>query len=328
MLPQVKCQSPLTSRSAGGTQQNLGRGDYSQFFRKPNIRLDSAQVMNRSIRKIVGEATAVLQAAEISEPRMEAVSLLMYTLNVDRSFVIAHAERELSAKETERFREFVARRATREPLQYITGVQQFFNLKFEVTRDVLIPRPETELIVESALDLLRSTNAPIIGDVGTGSGCIAISLLHEMPEAHAVGIDISANALVLARRNAERHAVSDRFALTQADGLSAFPQQPIFSAIVSNPPYISAKEIGDLRPEVRDYEPLSALIAGDDGLSHIRALVQDARHFLKTSGYLIFEIGFDQSEAVRELISSDVWTLLEIRNDLQGIPRTVLLQRN
>jgi release factor glutamine methyltransferase len=283
--------------------------------------------MNRSIGKIVSEATTALQTAGITEPRMETVSLLMHTLNVDRAFVIAHQERELSPDEVQRFHEFVARRASREPLQYITGVQEFFNLKFEVIPDVLIPRPETELIVEVALDLLTSTDAPIVADVGTGSGCIAISLLHEMPSARAVGIDISSNALAVARRNAERHVVSGRFALAQADGLSAFPQQPIFSAVVSNPPYIPAKEIDNLQPEVRDHEPLSALVAGDDGLSHIRALVQDAPHFLQTNGYLIFEIGFDQSEAVKALIDLITWDVVGIKNDLQNIPRVFVLRK-
>lgn len=282
--------------------------------------------MNSSIGKIVGEATAALQTAEITEPRREAVSLLMHTLDVDRSFVIAHADRELSVSEIQRFREFVARRASREPLQYITGVQQFFNLHFEVTPDVLIPRPETELIVETALDLLPTTEVPIIADVGTGSGCIAISLLHEMPSARAVGIDISSNALAVARRNADRHGVIGRFALAQADGLSAFPQQ-IFSAIVSNPPYIPAKEIDSLQPEVRDHEPLSALVAGDDGLSHIRVLVQGAAHSLQASGYLIFEVGFDQSNAVQALVDLKTWELVRIKNDLQNIPRVFVLRK-
>lgn len=283
--------------------------------------------MNSSIGKIVGEATTALQTAKITEPRMEAVSLLTHALNVDRAFVIAHAERELTVTEAQRFREFVRRRASREPLQYITGVQEFFNLKFEVTPEVLIPRPETELVVETALDLLNSTEAPIIADVGAGSGCIAISLLHEMPRAHAIGIDISSNALAVARRNAKRHGVSDRLAFAQADGVSPFRRHPIFSAIVSNPPYIPADQIDNLQPEVRDHEPLSALVAGDDGLSHIRLLVRDAAHHLQTGGYVIFEIGFDQSEAVQALVNQTTWELVGIKNDLQKIPRVFVLRK-
>jgi release factor glutamine methyltransferase len=212
-------------------------------------------------------------------------------------------------------------------LQYITGVQEFFNLKFAVTPDVLIPRPETELIVEAALEVLTPGAASIIADAGTGSGCIAISLLHEMAGAHAVGFDISANALEVARRNAERHAVNDRFALVHADGLSAFRRHPTFSAIVSNPPYIPAHEIDSLQQEVRDHEPLSALVAGDDGLLHIRMLVRDAVSRVQTGGYLIFEIGFDQSDAVRALVDVKRWDLIEVRKDLQNIPRVFVLRK-
>jgi release factor glutamine methyltransferase len=283
--------------------------------------------MNGSIGKIVTEATAALQTAEITEPRMEAVSLLMHTMHVDRAFVIAHPERQLNPDEARTFREFVARRASREPLQYIIGAQEFFNLEFEVTPDVLIPRPETELIVEAALDLLKSADAPMIADVGTGSGCIAISLLHEMPNALAMGIDISLRALAVARKNAERHGVNERFKLVRGDGLSAFPEKPIFSAIVSNPPYIPAKEIESLQPEVREHEPLSALVAGEDGLSHIRILVRDAPRFLQAGGYLVFEIGFDQSDAVQALIDLTAWDVIEIRSDLQKIPRAFVLRK-
>jgi release factor glutamine methyltransferase len=283
--------------------------------------------MNGSIGKIISEATAALQTAEITEPRREAVSLLMNTLGVDRAFVIAHPDRDLSLDEAESFRKFVARRASREPLQYIIGQQEFFKLKFEVTPDVLIPRPETELIVEAALDLLKTEDAPLIADVGTGSGCIAISLLHEMPRARAVGIDISSKALIVARRNAECHAVLKRFELLRSDGLSTLAEEPIFSAIVSNPPYIPVKEIESLQPEVRDHEPLSALVAGEDGLSHIRPLVREAAHLLKPAGYLIFEIGFDKGAAVKELIDLTVWDLIEIKNDLQQIPRAFVLRK-
>lgn len=283
--------------------------------------------MDGSIEKIIAEATAVLQKARIAEPRREALSLLMHTLQVDRAFVIAHPERALSPDEGGRFRQFVGRRASREPLQYITGIQEFFKLTFAVTSGVLIPRPETELIVEAALNLLKSTDAPLIADVGTGSGCIAISLLHENLTARALGIDISSNALAVAHRNAERHGVLGRFALVQADGLSAFPPQPIFSAIVSNPPYIPAKEIDSLPPEVRDYEPLSALIAGHDGLSHIRILLRAAAHLLQPDGWLIFEIGFDQSDAVKASIDEKIWDLFEIKHDLQNIPRVLVLRK-
>jgi len=283
--------------------------------------------MNGSIGKILSEATARLGTAEISEPRMEAVSLLIHTLNVDRAFIIAHPEHELDCDQSERYRAFVARRVSHEPLQYITGVQEFFNLKFEVTPDVLIPRPETELIVEAALDAWRSAEAPLIADIGTGSGCIAISLLHEISDARAIGVDISVRALAIARRNAERHGLFDRLELVHANGLSAFGEQARFSTIVSNPPYIPVRDIDSLPPEVRDHEPLSALVAGEDGLSHVRPLMQDAANLLQTGGYLIFEIGSGQSAAVQALINKKTWELIDIKNDLQQIPRAFVLQK-
>ena len=283
--------------------------------------------MDGSIGRILSEATATLRNAEISEPRMEAVSLLMHTLNVDRAFIIAHPEHDLSRDDTERYRGFVTRRASHEPLQYITGVQEFFKLKFAVTPDVLIPRPETELIVEAALDVLRSAQAPLIADVGTGSGCIAISLLHEMRSARAVGTDISSNALGIARRNAGRHGVLDRLELVEANGLSVFGEQAIFSAVVSNPPYVPVTDIDSLQPEVRDHEPLSALVAGEDGLSHIRTLVQDVAYSLQIDGYFIFEIGNDQSPAVQALIDREIWDLVDIKKDLQQIPRAFVLRK-
>jgi len=283
--------------------------------------------MNGSIAKLINDAATELAFGQIAQSRREAVSLLMHTLKVDRAFVIAHPERELTSDECIRFSQFVKRRASREPLQYITGVQEFFNLTFEVTPDVLIPRPETELVVEAALELLKDDAAPLIADVGAGSGCIAISLLHERPRARAVGIDISAKALAVARRNSTQQGVTSQLALIQADGLSALRSQPIFAAVVSNPPYVAAAEIETLQPEVRDHEPLSALISGHDGLTHIRALLGDAPRVLLPKGYLILEIGFGQADRVKSLIDVNVWDLIEIKVDLQNIPRTFVLRR-
>jgi len=183
------------------------------------------------------------------------------------------------------------------------------------------------LIVEATLDVWRSAGAPLIADVGTGSGCIAISLLHEISNARAIGIDISSNALAIARRNAERQGLRDRLELVQANGLSAFGEQARFSVIVSNPPYVPVRDIESLQPEVRDHEPLSALVAGEDGLSHVRPLVQDAANVLQTDGYLIFEIGSGQSAAVQALVNKKIWDLIDIKNDLQQIPRALVLRK-
>ena len=283
--------------------------------------------MSDSIREALAEGTQVLQSAGITDPQMDAVLLLTHALGVDRTFVIINPTNELSEEQIRMFRELIARRSRREPLQYIVGQREFYELSFEVTQAVLIPRPETEIIVDAALDLMKDVPAPFIADIGTGSGCIVISLLHRLRDAHAIATDISANALRVARRNARRHGVSDRLALIQSDLFSAFETRAEFSLIVSNPPYVPEADIETLQPEVRDYEPLPALVAGADGLSHISVLLRDLPPFLLDSGYLIFEIGFGQRDAVRELIDSAVWKLIDIRNDLQAIPRTFVLQK-
>ena len=274
------------------------------------------------------EATEVLKAAGVAEARMEAVSMLMHALGVDRTFAIAHPEHELSNEQLVKFRQLLARRAAREPLQYITGYQEFFKLNFEMKPGVLIPRPETELVVEAALEVVDSEQPVSILDVGTGSGCIVVSLLHELTNARAVATDISADALNLAARNARCHHVSDRLTLIQADSLSAFPERAAFSLIVSNPPYVPAGDIQSLQPEVREHEPLSALVSGHDGLDHVRALLRDAPLLLDRNGYLIFEIGFGQREAVEQLVDRETWRVIEVRKDLQSIPRTFVLQKS
>jgi len=283
--------------------------------------------MKKTIQSALVEAVAALQRAAVNEARMEATSLLMHVLSVDRAFVIAHPEKELSDEHSNSFGELLRRRAAREPLQYIVGYQEFFKFTFEVTPDVLIPRPETELVVEAALEVVNREQGISILDVGTGSGCIIISLLNELKNARATATDISSNALEVARRNAQHHNVSDRLTLIQADSLSSLNQREAISLIVSNPPYIPAGEIATLQREVREYEPLTALASGADGLDHIRALLRETPQLLHHNGYFIFEIGFGQRDAIEQLVDRASWRLIEVRKDLQGIPRTVVLQK-
>ncbi len=284
--------------------------------------------MDTSLAQAILGATQALARAGVPEARREARSLLAFTLGRDRGFIITHAEESVSPNDLERFRQVVERRAAGEPLQYITGQQQFFNLDFEVTRDVLIPRPETELLVELALDLLKVTaDQTIICDVGTGSGCVAISILKNSPKARAVATDISLAALQVAQRNATRHGVIARLALVASDCFSAFIDAKPFTMIVSNPPYVADHELGKLQREVGEHEPRLALSAGAEGLAMIRRLLADAAPFLPPGGYLLFEIGFDQKEGITRLIDRRVWELLGIHHDLQGIPRTVVLRK-
>ena len=285
--------------------------------------------MTFSIADAIKEGAQQLRAGGVTEWQRDAASLLAHLLDRDRTFVIAHAGDALNDEQFEFFQSLIERRAVGEPLQYITGHQEFFKLDFEVTPAVLIPRPETELIVETALELLQDDPEPRIADIGTGSGCLAISLLHEHPAARAVAIDVSPAALRIAQRNANRHGVADRLDLLGSDTLSALDAAQVewrFDLIVSNPPYVSEDEMKTLQREV-NHEPRTALAAGADGLSIIRRLLHEARPFLRSGGHLVFEIGFGQSGAVEQLIDPRVWKLLEIRKDLQGIPRTFVLQK-
>jgi release factor glutamine methyltransferase len=241
--------------------------------------------------------------------------------------LISHAEDELNQSSMDQFREAVERRASGEPLQYISGVQDFFGREFRVTPDVLIPRPDTELLVEAALEVV-SDAGPFICDVGTGSGCIAVTLLCEILAARAVALDKSPAALEMAKLNAVELSVADRAVFVVSDCFESLdPRQYQFDLIASNPPYVSADVLAGLQREVRDHEPLVALSPGPDGLSVIRRLLIEAPAFLKQNGYLIMEIGFDQGETVQALVDTGVWRLLELRPDLQGIPRIVVLRK-
>lgn len=282
--------------------------------------------MTNSISDLLREASQTLRDAGVPEARREAGSLLSHVIGKDRTFLISHAEDIVAGDDLARFRETVARRASGEPLQYITGVQDFYGREFRVTTDVLIPRPETELLVEAALEVIAHKPAPLICDVGTGSGCIAITLVCERTDARAVAVDVSVPALAVAEDNARRHGVSDRMRFTISDCFDSVARTA-FDLVVSNPPYVAADALPGLQREVRDHEPLVALSSGADGLDVIRRLLRDAPAFLKTDGYLIMEIGFDQGEKVQRLINENLWRLDEIRPDLQGIPRIVLVQK-
>jgi len=281
------------------------------------------------IAHVLKQASTILESAGVPEARREASSLLSFVLGKDRTFLISHAEDYVGDDSVDRFRELVERRAGGEPLQYITGVQDFFGREFRVTPDVLIPRPETELLVEAALEKAGGRGAsPTLCDVGTGSGCIALTLLAEILAARAVAVDKSAAALEVAKLNAQKLSVTDRVEFLVSDCFSALEQDEYrFDVIVSNPPYVAAAVVAGLQREVRDHEPLVALSPGPDGLSIIRRLLEESPAFLKPGGHLLMEIGFDQGEAVTALVDDSIWRLLEIRPDLQSIPRIVVLQK-
>jgi release factor glutamine methyltransferase len=296
-----------------------------------------------TIADALREAATSLRIAGVADARREAGSLLAHAAGRDRTFLITHAGEVLTARQLSAFRNAVARRASGEPLQYITGRQWFYGLEFEVTPDVLIPRPETELLVETALELLKETPSPLVCDVGTGSGCVAVALLHARWDARAFALDISPAALRVAESNAARHGVRERMTPLVSDCFDALEggghkleesedrevvgnNEARFDLITSNPPYVAEGELETLQREVREHEPRVALTPGGDGLLVVRRLVNESPRHLKPRGHLLIEIGFGQHEAVSAGVDPRVWTLLDIRRDLQGIPRTVVLQ--
>jgi len=279
----------------------------------------------RNIFEILKESTEILTQSGVVEPRREAHSLLAFALKKDKTFLIAHPEYGLAESEANYFQNILTRRASREPFQYITGVQEFYGLDFEVTKDVLIPRPETEMIVENALEILQNSDNPRFCEVGTGSGCISISILHNLSNATAIGLDISEKALAITRSNAEKHNVLNRLELKQSDIFNSLNDEK-FELIVSNPPYISSEDFADLQIEVIAFEPQIALTDSQNGLTIIEKIVKDAPDFLKSEGFLLMEIGFNQSETVEKMFSSEIWQSVVVLPDLQGIPRMVKAQ--
>jgi release factor glutamine methyltransferase len=260
-------------------------------------------------------------AAISKNPRRDAELLLAHLLGWDQAALLTHPERVLTPAEADQFEGMLRRRLASEPGQYITGVQEFFGLPFEVSPAVLIPRPETEHLVEAVLERFGRESSPRIVDVGTGSGAIAVALAHAIPRSQVTAVDLSSAALEVAQRNAERHGVLERVTLLQSDLLAALGSEE-FEAVVSNPPYISEGEV--LEPQVLNYEPRSALYAGPTGLEIYERLIPQARRVLRPRGWLMLEIGYGQSPALLKLLSD--WNEVSFVDDLQGIPRVVLAQ--
>lgn len=265
-------------------------------------------------------AADILRTSGVSEPRREAASLLAFVLRTDKTFLVAHSEDELPAAAEKQFQTVLKRRAGREPFQYIVGKQEFCGLDFAVTKDVLIPRPETEMLVEAALEILK--DGARFCEVGIGSGCISVSILHKLQTVTAVGLDISEKALKIAEENARTHRVLERLELKISDVFENLSVEK-FDLIVSNPPYISGEEMKNLQPEVRDYEPRAALTDRADGFSIIEKIIRAAPTFLSDNGFLLMEIGFGQWREVEKMFDRNVWRELEILPDLQKIPRAV-----
>ena len=319
------------------------------------------------VRNTLKKGIAQLRHADVPSFTLATELLLLHVLGRNRTWLYAHPEEIISDAEAQRFFNLIARRAAGEPTQHLTGKQEFWGLEFEVTPDVLIPRPETEHVIEVTLDRLalhelragrpqKSAGENLqIADVGTGSGCIAIALARELPAANFYATDISSAALAVAQRNAERHSVADRIRFLEASLLSpvgaqhvapqpgkitnsAPPsalhqsritshQSPLFDVIVSNPPYIGHREADSLAREVRDHEPHTALFGGEEGYELYADLITQSSQHLKPGGILVLELGHNSLSAVQPLLDTPDWTKVGVTNDLAGIPRVLAAER-
>ncbi len=300
------------------------------------------------VRAALKEGMARLRAAHVPSHTLATELLLMHALGRDRTWIYTHPEFLLDAEATEKYLGLIARRAAGEPTQYLTGKQEFWGLEFEVTPAVLIPRPETEHVMEVALARLGPRGFKIhldsglpreklrSADVGTGSGCLAVALAYELPHAEIFATDISAAALEVARRNAARHAVADRIHFLQTNLLDGLSDQAAnggkklrhFDLIVSNPPYVAREDSAQLQREVRDHEPHEAVFGGPTGVELYARLIEEAGNLLRTGGILALELGYNSAEHVRAILAEQkCWRNVTFTNDLAGLPRVVAADR-
>jgi release factor glutamine methyltransferase len=281
-----------------------------------------------TLRSALTRATAQLDASPNlrADAHRDALLLLLHTLGISRATLHADPNRALTPEHQSQFEALVQRRLTNEPIQYITGEQEFYSLALRVTPAVLIPRPETEHLVESVLAELNHQAPLKILDIGTGSGAIAIGLAHHLPNAQITAVDISPAALEIAASNAARHNLTQRIRFLESNLLDALsPGDATFDAIVSNPPYVPTSDRDTLHAQVRDFEPGVALYAGPAGLDIYRRLIPQARAALKPNGLLALEIGHRQRDAIAAFLAG--WNALRFVDDLQQIPRVALARK-
>jgi release factor glutamine methyltransferase len=315
------------------------------------------------VRTALKNGIAKLRGSDVPSFTLAAELLLLHVLGRDRTWLYAHPKEQVSSTDGELFLALIARRANGEPTQHLTGKQEFWGLEFEVTPDVLIPRPETEHLIEVALDRLavRERRAGRkqtltgeglqIADIGTGSGCIAIALAKELPGVTIYTTDISSAALAVAQRNAARHSVSAQIRFIESNLLASISvvgaqhaapllgkdaphdspvtshQSPLFDLIASNPPYIGRREAATLMREVRDHEPEIALYGGEEGYELYADLITQSAAHLKPGGILVLELGHNSLPAVQPLLDAPTWTNVAVTNDLAGIPRVISAER-
>jgi release factor glutamine methyltransferase len=281
-----------------------------------------------TIAEAIRRAAEKLTVAGIESSRLDAEVLLAHVIRKDRVWLFAHNTDTLNNDSASNYEHAVERRAKREPIQHIVGHQEFWGLDFTVSPDVLIPRPETELVVESAIRAAGKMSGPLILDLCTGSGCIAISIAKHLVTSRIMATDRSGHALVVARENARNHGVADRIRFLEGDLFGPLEELDIqgkVDIIVANPPYVPARDLAALQSEVRDFEPETALIAGPQGTEIHQRIISTAPRYLKQHGLLIMEMGIGQTETLIQMVkASDAYDMPEVLKDLAGIERVIV----
>jgi release factor glutamine methyltransferase len=265
----------------------------------------------------------------VESPRLQAELLLAHLLKMPRMKLYLNFERALTPAETAALREFIKRRSQREPLQHIIGSTSFCGYEITVNRHALVPRPETELLAEAGWQFLSTLNSQpsTVLDFGTGTGCIAIALATKCPNAKITALDVSPEALTLAKENTVRNKVTERIVLFQGDGFAALPKEERYDLIISNPPYIASTEIETLQPEVRDFDPHMALDGGVDGLDFYRKLAAEAKPFLKLAGKIMLEFGDGQTESIRKIFETEKWIVEAAKGDYSQRARILIARK-
>jgi len=283
--------------------------------------------MMPSVGDTLQRAEQVLREAGVAEARVNAEFLLSHLLQTDRGGLFLKRGETLADDHADRFERLLTRRARREPLQHVIGSQEFYGLEFDCDRRALIPRPETELLVDSALQLDPPRGGRVV-DLGTGTGCVAIALAISRPDLQLTAVDASADAIALATANAKRQSVADRIRFVEGDfgEASDYPGEG-YDVVVSNPPYVSEREWTDLEPEVRDHDPKRALVPGASGLEAYRRLIPVALDRLRDGGYLLLEVGAGQADAVASILSEHGATRIERRLDLRQVERVLIARK-
>ena len=291
-----------------------------------------------TVLEAIQKSTEFLGKKNVESPRLQTELLLAHLLQMPRMKLYLNFDRLLTSAETDALRELVKRRGLREPLQHIVGSTSFCGYEIAVNRHALVPRPETELLAECGWQFLLGTPKQSEGgstinrppstalDFGTGTGCIAIALAAKCPTAKITALDVSAEALALARGNAAKNNVADRIEFLHGDGFGALPAQARFDLIVSNPPYIASAEIETLEPEVRDFDPRTALDGGVDGLDFYRRLAAQAKSFLKTGGKIMLEFGDGQAAPIKEIFTAEKWIVEAVKEDYSQRARILIAQ--